>query len=76
MGEEPMSAMRMPEERVQVFVLGHYEQMIVAKALAWATTGDPDFKPTPDETANLRGLEYIFAHHCRVTVLREVDPES
>ena len=66
---------REAETNQHVFALGHYEQMVVGKALAWAATGDPDYALTPSEAEYAATLDPIFAAHGLVTVIR-VEPEE
>lgn len=65
-------ARRQPEQ-AEVYDLGHYEAMIVGKALAFAAGRDESYSLSADEARDLWRLATVFQHGGTITVIRRVD---
>jgi hypothetical protein len=61
---------RQPEATVETYALGHYEQMVLSKALAYAIDPNPWKGLSSSEQQYLTKLQHIFASHGTVTVTR------
>lgn len=57
-----------------MYELGHYEQMLLAKAVHYAATGgaEADYALTEKEAHDLWGLVHIVSDHLPVTIIRQV----
>lgn len=71
--------MRKPESNVDVYALGHYEQMQVSLALQFAlqhAAWQPSDAPTAEAPFNaktVKGLLKVFASHGTTTIIRTND---